>query len=535
MSLGALLGAAVGLLASCLTGPDLVVTTADAVQVYGSPGGGELLLHAVAEGENTGQVRVLADDGRVLAELTGVRYSPAPATVPDEVRQRVAERLYTVRWQRAELPAAAAAAAATAGRWLVAAARPADSATVGGLAAALTGAGADARAVDGTPDWAGLLAGGGVAGIVLAATAPTAQDEPAGAAAEAALAAAQAVAGAAEPSRLWLVTRGAQDPGGTTAPDRGQAAAWGLARVLAMEAPDAWGGALDLGALTERDYADAAAVLLARATGDRPVEDELALRDGAVHVPRLVRAGAPPEALPPLRCHRDGWYVVAGALTAAVRPVIDRLVAAGARRLLVVRPAGTGSSAPEPDAGWAEEMSLAGADLKVVDLAPVDLARAADGSRGPARPRGAGALTDPAGPRSVTLLRLLADATGGEPVAGVVLAPAAPAVVPLTGVQDRAAGRGAGARRCGGAAGERIARRAAGLLLCARLGRRVLGGGRDGSGGRPGRCAERGGGGPQDGRPRRGGAAVDAAGGHRGTGPAGPADDGEQRTHRADR
>ena len=417
-AVGELLGGATGLLGSCLAGQGLVVTAVEAVRVYGVPGESEVLVHAVAEGDDTGQVRVLAADGRVLAELVGVRYESAASPVPEEVRQRVGERLYTVRWQRAEMPVPAAASGTP--RWLVAAAGPADSAAAGGLAAALTGAGADARTVDGTPDWTALLAAGGLAGIALAATAPTGEHEPGGAAAEAALAAARAVAGTTEPPRLWLITRGAQDPEGTTAPDRGQAAAWGLARVLAMETPAAWGGALDLGALTEREYSSAAAVLLARETGPgRTVEDELALRDGAVHVPRLVRADAPPEVLPALRCRRDGWYVVAGALTAAVRPVIDRLVAAGARRLLVVRPGG-GAAPAGPDAGWAEELSLAGVDLKVVDLAPGDFAPpapTADGRTGATPPR------------------VLADATGGEPLAGLIVAPAPPAVTPLTGVR----------------------------------------------------------------------------------------------------
>jgi acyl transferase domain-containing protein/acyl carrier protein len=447
----AALDAAVDLLASCTPGgaerrPAAIGT----LLLHGAPAAGDLLLHAVAGDEDTAGVRVLAADGTVLAELTGVRYEPAPgaetpadtALVPEDVRERTARRLHTVRWQPALLPDPPRPA--DAGRWLVAAATARDEAAAQGLAAALTAAGHPARALAGEVDWPAVMSGSGPwepsafdadaqapsGGAPAEATAGTRPgDAPAagvllvagggegtgGGVLPVALAAARAAAGAGAPPRLWLVTRGAQEPLGGAAPAHELAAAWGLVRVLAMEAPAGWGGCLDLPGLGARDLAAAVDVVTGGRQRGGPVEDELVLRDGTWWAPRLAPADPPPAVLPPLRFRREGWYVVAGALTAAVRPVVDRLVSAGARRLLVVRPAapdGTGGS----EAGWAEEMSLAGVDVKIAEL--------------PAPEAGA----DPAG--------LLAAVTGGEPVAGVVVAPVAPPVRPLaeTGPGHLAAG-----------------------------------------------------------------------------------------------
>lgn len=400
---GELLTAAITLLGSCLSGRETVVAGAAAIRVF-EPVTDEVLLHAVADGDGTGRVRVLGPDGRVLAELLGVRYVPAAEpVVDDEVRRRVAERVYTVRWQPAELPEPRTEPAA--GRWLVAAATPRDTTAAGALAAALTRSGADALVVDAAQDWAALLTDGSVAGIVLAALASTPEGDFEGAASVSALAAARAAAAAGTPPRLWLVTRGAQDPDGLLPPDRGQAAAWGLVRVLSMEAPLAWGGCLDLSARGEQEYDAAVARMAAAAVREpgRTAEDELCLRDGTWYVPRLVRGDAPPEPLPPLRRHREGWYVVVGDLTDRIRPVVDRLVTAGAHRLLVVRPAG--GEPAEPDAAWAEELSLAGVDVKVVEAAEGD-----------------GGGED----------EMLASATGGEPIAGVLVAPVPTRVRPLS-------------------------------------------------------------------------------------------------------
>lgn len=70
-----------------------------------------------------------------------------------------------------------------------------------------------------------------------------------------------------------------------------------------------------------------------------------------------MRAEAPTEILPALHCDENRWYVVVGALSSAVRPVVDRLVTAGARRLLVLQP--REEVAWPQDTAWAGETSAA--------------------------------------------------------------------------------------------------------------------------------------------------------------------------------
>jgi acyl transferase domain-containing protein len=498
-----LLAAASALLATCLPGHSMVVARTTSIRIF-LPPTDEVLLHAAADTGDTGRIRILTSTGHVLAELLGVHYLPTAAPpIDDRIRRRVADRLYTVRWQPTDLPQASGSrrpadlptaaltgvgadarhldglpadpadgpagpeAVARAGRglplgavdqagspvgrprpsaatpsgrqpgargaaeadgwagtatavdavtrradlervsvgpWAVVAATARDGEGARGVAAAFGRAGLGARVVE-VGEWSALLGEGTAAGVVVVAVAETPEGSAGGDAAGVTLEVARAAVRAKVPPRVWLVTRGAQDPDGGLPPDRGQAAAWGLVRVLAMEAPQAWGGCVDLPDRTPREY-DAAVARLAAQVREpgRTAEDELCLRDGTWYVPRLVRAQAPPEPPVELRCRRDGWYVVVGALTAAVRPVVDRLVAAGARRLLVVRPR-TGEGAAGPDTGWAEEMSLAGVDVKVVDLADSD-----DGGA-------------------------LAGATGGEPIAGVLVAPVPRPVRPLSATE----------------------------------------------------------------------------------------------------
>ncbi|KAK2792199.1 hypothetical protein FQN50_010047, partial [Emmonsiellopsis sp. PD_5] len=86
-------------------------------------------------------------------------------------------------------------------------------------------------------------------------------------------------------SRLVVVTEGgvATGPGGEDLTDLGHAAVWGLVRAAQAEHPDRF-VLLDV----DGSEASAEAVPAALATG----ESQLALRDGQMHLPRLVRAQA---------------------------------------------------------------------------------------------------------------------------------------------------------------------------------------------------------------------------------------------------
>jgi acyl transferase domain-containing protein/acyl carrier protein len=322
--------------------------------------------------------RLVDADGRIAAELSGLRYASDEPPVPRDAS--IEEMLYDVRWQEADL--AGSDAAATAGRWLVLPVGPGDHEAASALAAELTKAGAaearveeaastlaaeftkagaaDAR-VDAATGDPGCPADDGLAGVALVAT-----GEPAGTSVvEAALTAGRTLALAPAPPRLWLVTRGAQDPGtgGVLNPDR--AAAWRMLRVLAMESGPAWGGCVDLDTSTG-DYAAVASALMSR---DRraEVEDELVRRDGRWYVPRLVRAHVPAVPRPAPRCRADGRYVLVGS-AAPYGAAIERLVAAGARRWTVVRPAGARDFA-DAERIWGEKMVAAGVQWEFRDAA----------------------------------------------------------------------------------------------------------------------------------------------------------------------
>jgi thioester reductase-like protein len=127
---------------------------------------------------------------------------------------------------------------------------------------------------------------------------------------------------------LWLVTRHAQAPAGKAAPiDASQASLWGLGRSLAHEAPEAWGGLLDLDG-----QADARAVLEQLIRPDQ--EDQVALRGSRRLVPRLVHRPRPlPEAA--LQVPPDCTCLVTGGLGALGLELARWLVERGARHLLL--------------------------------------------------------------------------------------------------------------------------------------------------------------------------------------------------------
>ncbi|MFG2019283.1 type I polyketide synthase [Actinomadura geliboluensis] len=150
-------------------------------------------------------------------------------------------------------------------------------------------------------------------------------------------------------SRLVLVTRDAV--AGAGEPDLSAAAVWGLVRSVQSEHP---------GRVTvvDLDGTDASAVALPAAlAGDEP---QLALRDGAVRVPRLVRA-APPDgggAAPSF----DSVLITGGTGTlggALARHLVERH---GTRRLVL---AGRRGPAAPGAAELCDELAAAGAEVTV--------------------------------------------------------------------------------------------------------------------------------------------------------------------------
>ena len=136
------------------------------------------------------------------------------------------------------------------------------------------------------------------------------------------------------PPRLWIVTRDALAAG---AGDRveGVAAASlsGLARAIATEHPELWGGLVDL----DRECsADDAARLTVERIAAGGGEHQVAIRAGTTLVPRLrpkpAGAGAPHTPAP----SPDATYLIAGGLGPLGLALARRLAEQGVRRLALI-------------------------------------------------------------------------------------------------------------------------------------------------------------------------------------------------------
>ncbi|HET9627240.1 MAG TPA: SDR family NAD(P)-dependent oxidoreductase, partial [Kofleriaceae bacterium] len=151
-----------------------------------------------------------------------------------------------------------------------------------------------------------------------------------------------ATEGPAEPPRLWLFTRGAvhvADVGGGVA----QAPLWGLGKAIAFEQPELACTMIDL---DPRDATEPLADQVLDAIARPDSENQLALRGGARHVPRLVptrlaacpRSGVASDELP-----ADATYVITGGLGALGLLFAAWLVSRGARAIVLL-----GRRAPAP-------------------------------------------------------------------------------------------------------------------------------------------------------------------------------------------
>ncbi len=145
----------------------------------------------------------------------------------------------------------------------------------------------------------------------------------------------RAAAAAESRAPIWLVTRGAQRVTGADTVSPVQSCLWGFGRAAALEYPRQWGGLADLsgagdGALDDEVWSRLVDQLVAAPAG----EDQVALRDQAVYVPRLTRrAGLPSGA--PLELREDATYLVTGGLGAIGLEVAGYLAAHGARQLVL--------------------------------------------------------------------------------------------------------------------------------------------------------------------------------------------------------
>lgn len=132
---------------------------------------------------------------------------------------------------------------------------------------------------------------------------------------------------------IWLVTRNAQriTNADTVAPD--QSCLWGFGRAASLELPHVWGGLVDLQECTTDQWIR----FINRVTtpDDSTVrEDQIALRDEAVYVPRLVRRTDQPS-VSTLNLRGDATYLVTGGVGAIGLEIAAHLAANGARHLVL--------------------------------------------------------------------------------------------------------------------------------------------------------------------------------------------------------
>jgi acyl transferase domain-containing protein/NADPH:quinone reductase-like Zn-dependent oxidoreductase/acyl carrier protein len=134
-------------------------------------------------------------------------------------------------------------------------------------------------------------------------------------------------------SPIWVVTHGAQrvTDTDTVAPD--QSCLWGFGRAASLELPQVWGGLADLADGTADEWSR----FINRITAPRDStirEDQFALRDQTVYVPRLVRRAEQPSGTP-LELRDDATYLVTGGLGAIGLEIAGYLAAHGAKHLVL--------------------------------------------------------------------------------------------------------------------------------------------------------------------------------------------------------
>ncbi len=139
---------------------------------------------------------------------------------------------------------------------------------------------------------------------------------------------------------IWVVTRGAQHIADTDTVAPEQTTLWGFCRVAALEFPQVWGGLADLSGGGADDWPE----LIRRIVTAAPGEDQIALRETGVHVPRLVRrTGAPNPGALELRS--DATYLVTGGLGSLGLEIAGYLAAHGARQLVLTSRRAPGEAA----------------------------------------------------------------------------------------------------------------------------------------------------------------------------------------------
>ncbi|AEI67808.1 type I polyketide synthase [Corallococcus macrosporus] len=168
---------------------------------------------------------------------------------------------------------------------------------------------------------------------------------------------------------LWMVTEGAVAATPTDAVEGfAQAALWGFGRAAAIEHTELACRMVDLEPGAE------ALERLFHLMAQPPQENVMAVRGGRLLGARLVRPGKPPGGTAPVRIQPEGVYLVTGGLGALGLATAEWLVGAGARHLLLVGRGGPSDAANKRLAA----LTARGADITV---ARADVSRLEDVQR----------------------------------------------------------------------------------------------------------------------------------------------------------
>ncbi|OBJ48074.1 type I polyketide synthase [Mycobacterium sp. 1423905.2] len=225
-------------------------------------------------------------------------------------------------------------------------------------------------------------------------------------------------AAAAELRRpIWVVTRGAQRVTATDTVSPDQSCLWGFGRAASLEHPQVWGGLVDLADGTEQEWARLIDRLSAAPSDSAVREDQFALREDAVYVPRLVRRTGQPVATP-LALRDDATYLVTGGLGAIGLEFAGFLAAHGARHLVLTGRRAPSDAAQQRIDGIADQH---GCDVRFVaaDVADAhDVARLLSNLRAEMPP--VAGIVHAAGEVGTTPLRSLDDAEVDRVFAGKV-------------------------------------------------------------------------------------------------------------------
>ncbi|BBY01723.1 type I polyketide synthase [Mycobacterium seoulense] len=129
---------------------------------------------------------------------------------------------------------------------------------------------------------------------------------------------------------IWLITRAAQRVTDADRVSPAQTCLWGFGRAASLEHPQLWGGLADLA----EGGADEWTRLIGHVVTGPRGEDQIALRDDGVYVPRLTRCPGRPTAIP-LELRSDATYLVTGGLGGVGLEIAGYLADHGACQLVL--------------------------------------------------------------------------------------------------------------------------------------------------------------------------------------------------------